>query len=152
MSKHESTPGATDRELARLQGLLLKAVLLNEPLPGGAGQPRMADLSFILRHPHIYLSEENLAGKISVGGLPKPLRVVSPEEVRELAREEGDVAYLRFQPPKEEGDGEVWLTLEGRLATRDEAQSALGLSSVQVKFRKADGGWESTGETRALAS
>lgn len=150
MPKQESTP--SDRELARLQELLLKAVLLDEPPPGGAGLPRLADLSFILRHTHVFLSEENLAGKISIEGLPKPLRVVSPEELRGLAREGGDVAYLRFQPPAGEGDGEVWLTLEGRLATRDEAQGSLGLSSVQVKFRKGGDGWQSTGETRALAS
>jgi hypothetical protein len=137
-------------ELSRLQHGLLKAALLGEQLPGG-GSARLADQAFILRHPQIYLSDENLAGAISLEGLPKPLRIVSGKDVRHEADVQGDVAYLRFLPPHETADG-IWLTLEARLYSGDPSQHSMGLSSVQVKLRKVDGGWELTGESRGLAS
>ena len=151
MAKRKSKSTQSDKTIAHLQEMLLKAALLNQPLPGGSRQIHLSDLSFILRHPYIYLSDENLAGKISVEGLQKPLRVMTREELREAATAEGDVAYLHFQPP-EEMDGALRLTLEGKLATQDQSQHPLGLSSIQVKFRKVDDNWESVDEPIALAS
>lgn len=139
------------KTIAHLQGILLRAAILNQPLAGGSRPVRLSDLTFILRHPHIYLSDENLAGKISDDGLPKPLRVMSQEDLQKKASAEGDVAYLHFQPP-DEADGAIRLTLEGKLYTQDPNQQPLGLSSVQAKFRKVDGRWESTDGPVALAS
>lgn len=140
------------KTIADLQETLLKAALLNQPLPGSERPLRLSDLAFILRHPHIYLSDENLAGKISVEGLPQPLRVMTRENLEEEARQSGDVAYLHFQPAEETEDGAIRLTLEGKLALQDTSQHPLGLSSIQVKFRKVGARWESTDEPVAMAS
>lgn len=151
MSKRNSKSSPSRKTVAHLQDVLLKAALLNQTLPGSSRPLRLSDLSFILRHPHIYLSDANLAGKISDEGLPKPLRVVSQEELQKLARDEGDVAYLQFRAPEQLDDGAIRLTLEGKLVTQDPGQHPMGLSSIQVKFRKAGDLWESTDEPIALA-
>jgi hypothetical protein len=147
-SKAKGLP--SKKELADVQQSVLKAVLLGEPLPGG-GSAQLADLAFILGHRKINLLDENLAGPMSIKGLPKPLRVVSLEEIRREADTQDNVAYLRFLPPRAAEDGGIWVTLEGRLATSDKRQTPMGLSSIQVKLRKTGTGWEATGETRALA-
>jgi hypothetical protein len=139
------------KTIAQLQAKLLKAALLRQPLPGSSQPVQLSDLQFIFRHPKIYLLDENLAGKISVEGLPKPLEVIKKEGLQKLAEKEGDVAYLRFQPP-EVGDDTVRLTLEGKLATKDASQNPMGLSSVQVRFRKDDKEWLSTEGPIAFAS
>ena len=151
MSKRKSKSLPAGKTLARLQEMLLKAALLNEPLPGSSRPLHLPDLQFILRHPHIYLSDENLAGKISVEGLPKPLRIMSQEDLQKAARTEADVAYLHFQPPDAVEDT-VRLTLEGKLITQDPNQHPMGLSSIQVKFRKVGNRWDAEGDAAALAS
>jgi hypothetical protein len=151
MPKRNSESSPPRKTVAHLQEVLLKAALLNQPLPGGGRPVRLSDLSFILRHQFIYVSDVNLAGEISDEGLPKPLRTVSKEEVQKLARDEGDLAYLQFRPAEELEDGVIRLTLEGRLATQDPGQHPMGLSSIQVKFRKVGDLWESTDEPTALA-
>ena len=130
----------------------MKAALLNEPLPGSSRPTRLSDLDFILRHPNIYLSEENLAGKISGEGLPKPLHITSDEELRKEAAEQGDVAYLHFRPAEQLDDDTIRLTLEGKFLTRDPGQHPLGLSSLQVKFRKVGDRWEIIDDPVAMAS
>jgi hypothetical protein len=151
MSKRKSKSMPPGKTIARLQEMLLKAALLNQPLPGSSRPPHLPDLAFILRHPHIYLSDENLAGKISVEGLQKPLSIMSQEDLKKEVRAQGDVAYLHFRPP-EEVDGAIRLTLEGKLIMQDPNQHPMGLSSIQVKFRKVGEQWESTDEHAALAS
>ena len=148
MAESESESLPKDSVIASLQKTLLKAALLGETLPGGSRPLRLSDLDFILRHEHIYLSDENLAGDISVEGLPKPLRVMSREELQKQAEAEGDLAYLHFRPAEAVGGG-VRLTLEGKLAA---SAQPLGLSSVQVKFRDAGGHWESFDDPVAMAS
>ena len=150
MSESNSEDLPRRQVIASLQEMLLRAALLGEALPGGRGPTRLADLHFILRHPHVCLSEDNLAGKPSAEGLPKPLRVMSRDELKKEAAAQGDLAYLQFRPA-EPVEGGVRLTLEGKLATGDGRQTA-GLSSVQVKFRKVGDGWETFGDPVAMAS
>lgn len=138
------------KDLGRLQQMLLKAALFEEPLPGG-GSARLADLGFILRHEQIHLLDEHLAGPVSLEGSVKPIVVVSLADVRREAAAHGELAYLRFLPPEADDEGEVWLTLEGQLAIGDTRQHPMGLSRLQVKLREVDGHWSLTGDTRALA-
>ena len=138
------------RELARIQQMVLRAALLGEPMPDG-GSVRLSDQAFILRHPEIYLLDENLAGTISIEGLPKPVRVLSRQDIRREVKAQGDVAYLTFRPPQPADDGGVWLTLEGKLETSDSNRQSMGLSSVQVELREVNGRWSATGGTRELA-
>jgi hypothetical protein len=81
---------------------------------------------------------------LSTEALPKPVQIVSADELRARAAER-DVAYLRFQPAERE-DGTVRLTLEARLASRDPGRPTLGLSGIQVRFHEIAGRWEAAGE------
>jgi hypothetical protein len=49
-------------------------------------------------------------------------------------------------------EGAIRLTLEGKLITQDPNQHPMGLSSIQVKFRKVGNRWETEGDAAALAS
>ncbi len=126
--------------LAHLQEAMLKAVLLNEPLPGGQDMVMFPDLAFVLRQPTIILVDENLMGHIAVEGSPKAIRVLSREALLRQARDEGDVVYLRFQPARREGDA-LWLTLEAKIASPDPRQPTLGLSGMQARFQEKAGQW-----------
>ena len=136
-----------DETLRHLQMLLLRAILLGEPLPGSGQSLSVPDLRFVLRQPAIPLSSENFAGSVenfagsvSIEGLPKPLHVLSPEELIEESREQGEVAYLRFQPAKQNADT-VQLTIEARLATADTERAPLGLGGTQVVFQRVEDEW-----------
>ena len=137
----ETQTRTSDEVLRHLQELILKAVLTGQPLPHSARPLNFPDISYIMGHSSIYLSNENLFGTTSIEGLPKPLRILSPEELSQEAREQGDLAYLLFRPPEKE-DNSVRLTLEGRIAPRDPQQRMLGLSGVQVRFREDGGEWK----------
>jgi len=126
--------------LRHLQPLLLRAILLGEPLPGSGQSLSVPDLRFVLRQPAILLSSENLAGSVSLEGLPKPLHVLSAEELTEESRKQGEVAYLRFQPAKQKADT-VQLTIEARLATADTERTPLGLGGTQVVFQRVGDEW-----------
>jgi hypothetical protein len=139
MSETPSLP--SDEALRHLQEQMLKAVITRQPLPNSSRPLNFPDLSFIMAHPNIYLSNENLFGSISVEGLPKPLRILSPEELSQEARAQGDIAYLLFRPPDKESHS-VRLTLEGRIAPRDPQQRVLGLSGVQMTFRQDGDQWK----------
>ena len=111
----------------------------------------MPDLSFVLRQPTVLLSNENLARSLSLGELPVPLRIISPEDIAEEARASGDIVYLRFQPAHEE-NATVRMTLQARIVPQDPGVHALGLSGVQVRFRQAEGRWEAVDEPIFFAS
>ena len=129
-----------DETLRHLQTLLLRAILLGEPLPGSGQSLSVPDLRFVLRQPAILLSSENFAGSVSIEGLPKPLHVLSPEELIEESRQQGEVAYLRFQPAQQNADT-VQLTIEARLATADTERAPLGLGGTQVVFQRVGEEW-----------
>ena len=129
-----------DETLRHLQTLLLRAILQDQPLPGSGQSLSVPDLRFVLRQPAILLSSENLAGSVSIEGLPKPLHVLSPEELIEKSREQGEVAYLRFQPAKQNADT-VQVTIEARLATADTERAPLGLGGTQVVFQRVGSEW-----------
>lgn len=138
-------------ELARLQHSMLKAALTEEPLAGASEPLRLPDLSFVLREGKLLLSAENLAHGIELNDLPVAVSIISPDDLQKHARTHGDVAYLRFAQPEQAGKS-VRLALEGKILSGEARRQALGLSSVQVEFRKANGEWLATGEPTALAS
>lgn len=127
--------------LLHLQVILLKAVLLGQPLPGQPQPIRFPDLSFITRQPTILLARKNLVGPIYLKELPKPLQTISAEALLRESQTHGNVAYLQFQRP-EVMDNTVGLTLEAKIATRDPDQKELGLSSIYVKFLKLADEWK----------
>jgi hypothetical protein len=130
----------SSKELLMLQELVVKAVLLGLPLPGRTRVIRFPDLSFILNQNTIFLVDENLFGQISLEEPPRPVRILSVEDLKQESQYRGDIAYLRFQPPKV-GDDEIQLTMEAKIATRDPNKQTLGLSSIHVKFVKIEGTW-----------
>ena len=138
-------------DLSQLQNLLLLAVLLGTPLPGSTQPVRLPDLTFVLGQPSIILLDQNLSKPISLGGAPKPLRVMSVDELRKHAEQQGDTAYLMFEQPEQEG-GDVRMTLSARIATREPTSQALGLSSIRVQFRKVGGEWRLVDEPIYSAS
>jgi len=135
----------SDEVLRHLQETLLKAVLLSQRLPGGNQPIMFPDLSFILRQPNVVLVDENLVGPVSIEESPTRVRLLSRETLQQEARTQGDITYLRFQPPVGEGNA-VRLTLEAKIAARDPDQRILGLSGIQVKFEEVAGQWEAVDE------
>jgi hypothetical protein len=128
-------------DLRNLQELLLKAVVFGEPLPGRAEPVRFPDISFIARQPAIWLVNENLAAPILPEETRRPVRILSSEALHAEARTQGDITYLRFQPPETTRDV-ILLTLEARIAVGKPGQPMLGLSSIHVKFQRVGGRWE----------
>jgi hypothetical protein len=139
-----------EEALRTLQEGLLQAVLLERPLAGTERPLAFPDRAFLLRQPEIPLLDENLAPGLAVAETPRPLRIVSPQVLSELAAG-GEVAYLHFHPAAVEGD-DVTLTLEARLAAPEPARPTLGLSTVRATFRRLDGGWEAAGDPVMSAS
>jgi hypothetical protein len=132
-------PSAED--VARLQGLFLRATLLGIPLPGSSQPIRFPDLSFVTEQPSIFLIDQNLAGPIEFSGGPKPLRILSVDAMRKEGEQRGEVAYLQFAPPQI-NDDEVGLTLAARISARTPAVGDLGLSAIHARFRNVGGHWQ----------
>lgn len=120
--------------------MILKAVLLGQSLPGRNQAIRFPDLSFILNQRNILLADENLFGQISLEELPRSIRILPMEELRNESQGHGDIAYLRFQPAEVNKD-EVQMTMEAKIYTSDANKQTLGLSSIHVKFLKVEGQW-----------
>jgi hypothetical protein len=124
----------------QLQEMLLRAVLLGQPLPGYDQPVRIPDLEFITRQPDIYLVDQNLAGPITLPDAPKPLRIVSAETLQQEAQIKGNIAYLQFHVT-EAADSSIRLRLETRIATAEPNRGELGLSSIDVTFSKVGNEW-----------
>src|SRR4051794_40514639 len=142
-------PRPAPDELEALQSRLLEAVLTRAPLDSGAAPLQFPDLELVLRHPTVYVLDENVGKALRIDA-PQPVRVVSRDELRAVAREQGDVPYFAFGPP-EPRDEAVRLTLEAKLASA-EARPELGLSAVQVTFARTAAGWEVAEPPTFLAS
>jgi hypothetical protein len=127
-------------DLAELQRLLLGAVLRGDMLPGSNEPLRFPDLSFVLAQPEILLVDENLAGVPELDDPPKPIRVVSADEL-EAEREGDDLVYLHFGPADERDDG-VRIALEARIRSGREARPAMGLGGVLARFERVGSGWQ----------
>lgn len=135
----------SDEVIGQLQELVLKAILLGQRLPGIDRSVRFPDLPFVLQKSTVTLIDENLANSVSIAGISVPVRILSQEALLEEAREQGDIAYLRFQPPGIE-DNVVRLTLEAKVCPHDSSQPVLGLSGIQVTFQKISGNWQVVNE------
>ncbi len=124
-----------------LQVLLLRAVLLAQPLPGQNEPVQLPDWPFFQPEPVIYLAQENLAGPLSLTDLQKPVSTVSVDEIKALAHGQDNVPFLKFLEPDVNGD-EVGLTLVAMIAPKDVNNRVLGLGGVHVVFAKTAAGWE----------
>ena len=144
-AKTQSRSRVSKREIGELQKTLTKSVLTGEPLPGSTRSVVFPDAAFLDRHPSVYVDDENISGGMSLEGVPKPVRIVSRDAVAAKASSEGDWTYLHFQAPVVKGN-EVQLTLQGRIAPHDPAQRTVGLSTIQVTFRKVADRWELVGD------
>ena len=140
MPKAHSSSQPSNEMLRQIQETLLQAVLLSQPLPGNNEPLAFPDLPFILRQPAVIVLDENLMGPISVADLTNPVRFLSLEAIRKEAHTQGDITYLHFQPPVQEGD-EVVITLEAQIAPHNPSQQTLGLSSVRIKFKQINDQW-----------
>lgn len=126
-------------DLAAMQAALVRAALLEEPLPGGAMPVALPERGFLPADGPVPLAADHLAP----GAMPA-LQAVA------RAAAEGDAAYLRFQPPRRETDG-VWLTLE--VVQHDAGVAGpQPLGGVQAGFARTAAGWRATDEPRAYAT
>ena len=141
----------SDKALGQLQGMMLEAILTASPLPGHSRPLDLPDLPLVLGQPAVVLSSENLGGPISVKGAAKPLYILAEEAIVERAQREGDLNYLRFQPPHRI-EGGVLLTLQISIAPRVPGSPVLGLSGVQVTFHRSGRRWQAAEETAAFAA
>jgi hypothetical protein len=130
---------------------MLEAILSGSPLPGHSRSLGLPDLPLVLSQPAVVLSSQNLGGPIRVEGVRKPIYIVSEEAIQERAQREGDLLYLRFQPPQSVLGG-VLLTLEIRIAQRERGLPVLGMSGVQVTFRQSGERWQAAEDTAAFAA
>ena len=130
---------ATDEELGVMQPALLMAALASAALPGRTEAVKLPDLEFVRRGPSVILLDENLHGAMRSGGASGSVRLVSRADVSSAGTHVPNAAFLRFAPA-EVGPGTVRLTLQARLVD-PATQGELGLSTVQVEFRKSPKGW-----------
>lgn len=147
--KGQSRP--SKEEIGELQEILLTAILSSQPLPGADKPINFPDLAMIVNQPNIILADENLVRSVQIKASPKPVQILSSDEMREQARTHGDLTYLHFQPP-EVGDNSVGLTLEGRIMPRNPDQRTLGLSTIQIRFHKVGDQWLAQGDPVLSAS
>lgn len=126
-------------DLAAMQAALVRAALLEEPMPGGAAAVALPDRGFLPAGGPTPLAADHLAPG-ALAALAGVARAAAP----------GDATYLRFRPPRREADG-VWLTLE--VVLRDAGVAGpQPLGGVQVAFARAADGWRPTAAPRAYAT
>ena len=130
---------ASKQDLVMMQESLLKAVLLGEPLLGTTDRIVMPDLSFVTAGPTILLLNENLYGPVDIASGAKPIQVISPFELRQSRESSEQAGYLRFAPSTIALNS-VQMVLQARLLT-DASGNELGLSALQVDFRKSGDRW-----------
>ena len=133
-----SREGAAPAELAAMQAAVVRAALRGTPLPGGAAAVALPDRTFLPASGPAPLAAVHLApgAAAELGDLTRPAQ-------------DGDGAFLRFQPPQREADT-LWLTLEIVLRDADDDPQPLG--GVQVAFRRMPHGWQATDAPRAFAT
>lgn len=131
--------------------MLLTALFSGQPLPGSNTPLNLPDLPTVVSQPNVILADENLDQKVQVKGSPKPVKVLSLDEIREQASAGQDLIYLHFQPP-DVGDNSVGLTLAAKIMPANPAQRTLGLSTVQIKFRKLGTEWMAESDPMYSAS
>jgi hypothetical protein len=130
---------ATDEELGAMQQQLLVAALAGTPLAGRTEAVNLPDIGFVKRGPSVILLDENLHGAMRSGGASGSVRLVSRADVSLARTQIPNAAFLQFAPA-EVGSDTVRLTLQARLI-ESATQGELGLSTVQVEFRKSPEGW-----------
>lgn len=133
-------------DLARLQVLLVGAVLDRQPLPGQNEAPFFADLDYVLSQERAVLSREYLRPGAVFGAR---VELLSPAEIVGRARQSGEFAYLRFQPPQCEAR-RIGLSLQLCMAFPDLDPLPLGAAVATFEPDSA-GQWRTVDPTAVLA-
>jgi hypothetical protein len=145
-----AAPAADDEELNHLQRLLLTAVLQREPLPGGRHPVELPDLALMQKGGTVRVSTDHAVGSLASLEASLPIEMRSPDSLQNEACAHGDVTYLAFEPV-ERVDDRVRLTLAGHIATCAPERRPLGLSGLQVEFRRVGDHWEVVNPPAAFA-
>ena len=136
--------GGSRELITRLQSILLRSVLRQQPLPGQTQPVWFPDLAFLTESPSVLISDANITGQFDIVGIDKPVEIVPESEIREAAARSGDRVYVRFQPA-EEVEGQIRIVMEVRIAPTEPDLQPLGLGGIRATFtRKPDGNWEVT--------
>ncbi|PSB24694.1 hypothetical protein C7B82_26060 [Stenomitos frigidus ULC18] len=124
----------------KLQELLLRSIFSGSPLPGAQQPTRFPDLAFLERQPYIAVLDDQLALPFPVEDMPKPVKVLSYDDILREAGSGVSIAFVSFHPPKWENEC-VALNMEVRLASDMRNGETLGLGGIQVQFHKVSGKW-----------
>lgn len=129
-----------NEEFRKLQELVLRSIFSGSPLPGAQQPTRFPDLAFLERQPYIAVLDDQLALPFPVEDMPKPVKVLSYDDILREAGSGVSIAFVSFHPPKWENE-RVALNMEVRLASNMRNGEILGLGGIQVQFNKVSGKW-----------
>ncbi|TQJ31152.1 hypothetical protein [Microbacterium sp. SLBN-146] len=138
---------ADDADLLALDQAVVDSILGGAPLPGSGTVVHLPDLDFLRRDDAILVSSRGLPGSLSGAALGTELTTI---DVEGPGGETEDLAYLEVSNASERDDV-VRVTVRGRLR-RAGSDAELGLSAVQVTFRRRDGRWVADPDTVTSAS
>ena len=147
----ESSSFNRNEMFRKLQELLLRSIFSGSPLPGAQQPTRFPDLAFLERQPYIVVLDDQLALPFPGEDMPKPVKVLSYDEVFREAGSGVDVAFVIFHPPKWENE-RVGLNMEVRLASNVRGGEILGLGGIQVQFHKVSDKWVAEEEASYFAT
>ncbi len=137
--------------LRKLQNLLLRSIFSGSPLPGTKEPTKFPDLAFLERQPYIVVLDEQLALPFSGEDMPKPVKILSYDDIFLAASSGIAVAFVIFHPPKWQ-DECVWLNMEVRLASNIRSREILGLGGIKVQFHQVSSTWVVAEEASYFAS
>lgn len=150
MPQQQSGKMPTKDSVGYLQAEMIRALLMQGTLPGGVHQLQFPDLGLLLREETILVANDNLVTPLSIGDLPRPVRIVTANELAEWVRQAGDLPYLRFLAPTGD-ENSVTITLEIKIASSDMSKGSLGLGAITAQFAKTNGEWGSAQEPIIVA-
>lgn len=140
-----------NEEFRKLQELVLRAIFSGSPLPGAQQPTRFPDLAFLERQSYIAVLDDQLALPFLVEDMPKPIKVLSYDDILREAGSGVSIAFVSFHPPKWENE-RVALNMEVRLASNVRSAEILGLGGIQVQFHRVSNKWVVTEEASYFAT
>ncbi len=129
-----------NEEFRKLQALVLRSIFSGSPLPGAQQPTRFPDIAFLERQPYIAVLDDQSALPFPVEDIPKPVKVLSYDDILREAGSGASIAFVSFHPLKWENEC-VGLNMEVRLASNMRNGEILGLGGIQVQFHKVSGKW-----------
>lgn len=118
----------------------------------GSSKPLIfPDLHLVVAQSDIYLIDTAIKSDMYIKTLNKPVKLVSEERLRQVAGNVGKVVYLQFQTAALESDS-VTLRLEAKIMSAMLNHRKMNLSSMELKFKKNDDGWNMIEQPTSLSS